>query len=157
MISVCDGKAPAAETLAAVARAMERLKLPVNAEKTRCLRCPEEPSEFLGYRNGRNFRTKGRGAYIGTRPSAAERISAYAAVSRGTDGQKAWAHGGREHGETPEPDAVRLGELLRTSARSARPTGPSTSIRQGGCGGGSVSSTKSEAGVRALPEREAVD
>ncbi len=78
------GKAPAAETLAAVARVMERLKLPVNAEKTRCLRCPEEPIEFLGYRIGRNFRTKGRGAYIGTRPSAASVQSICRSVSEQT-------------------------------------------------------------------------
>ena len=31
-----------------VNRLMERLKLPVNARKTRCLRCPEEPLEVLG-------------------------------------------------------------------------------------------------------------
>ena len=37
------GKAPAAEMLAVVNRLMVRLKLPVNARKTRCLRCPEEP------------------------------------------------------------------------------------------------------------------
>ena len=36
------GKAPAAAMLAAVNRLMERLKLPVNARTTRCLRCPEE-------------------------------------------------------------------------------------------------------------------
>ncbi len=47
------------------------LKLPVNARKTRCLRCPEEPFEFLGYRIGRNYRPNGKGAYIGTRPSKA--------------------------------------------------------------------------------------
>ena len=41
------GKAPAAEMLAVVHRLMGRLKLPVNARKTRCLRCPEEPLEFL--------------------------------------------------------------------------------------------------------------
>ena len=27
--------------------------------------------EFLGYRIGRNYRSKGKGAYIGTRPSQA--------------------------------------------------------------------------------------
>ena len=48
------GKAPAAEMLAAVKRLMNGLKLPVNEEKTRCLRCPEEAFEFLGYRIGRN-------------------------------------------------------------------------------------------------------
>ncbi len=65
------GRAPSADMLVAVRRLMDRLKLPVNEHKTRCLRCPKEPMEFLGYRIGRNFRTKGRGPYIGTRPSKA--------------------------------------------------------------------------------------
>ena len=65
------GRAPAAEMLTAVKRIMGELKLVVNERKTRCLRCPEEPLEFLGYRIGRNYRPKGKGAYIGTRPSQA--------------------------------------------------------------------------------------
>ena len=65
------GKAPAAEMLTAVQRIMEKLKLPVNVRKTRCVRCPEEPLEFLGYRMGRNYRPNGGGAYIGTRPAKA--------------------------------------------------------------------------------------
>ncbi len=65
------GRAPAAEMLAAVNRLMERLKLPVNARKTRCLRCPEEPLEFLGYRIGWNYRRTDASRYIGTRPSKA--------------------------------------------------------------------------------------
>ena len=44
------GKVSATEMLLAVNRITNHLKLPVNAEKTRCLRCPEEPLEFLGYR-----------------------------------------------------------------------------------------------------------
>ena len=65
------GKAPAAGMLAVVKRLMQVLKLPINARKTRCLRCPEEPMEFLGYRLGRNYRPTGQGAYIGSRPSKA--------------------------------------------------------------------------------------
>ena len=65
------GKAPASEMLAGVERIMDKLKLPINEQKTRCLRCPEEPLEFLGYRIGRNFRPGGNGSYIGTRPSKA--------------------------------------------------------------------------------------
>ena len=42
--------------LEAVRDVMEKLKLPINEQKTRCLRCPEEPLEFLGYRIGRNYR-----------------------------------------------------------------------------------------------------
>ena len=54
-----------------VERLMAGLKLPINEQKTRCLRCPEESFEFLGYRIGRNYRPNGKGAYIGTRPSKA--------------------------------------------------------------------------------------
>ena len=67
---VC-GKAPAAAMLAAVERIMGKLRLPLNATKTRCLRTPEEPFEFLGYRIGRNYSPRTGRAYIGTRPSAA--------------------------------------------------------------------------------------
>ena len=65
------GKAPPADMLAAVESLMKRLKLAVNAEKTRCCRVPEESFDFLGYRIGRNYRPKGKGSYIGTRPSKA--------------------------------------------------------------------------------------
>ena len=65
------GKAPAADMLAAVERLMAGLKLPVNERKTRCLRCPDEPIEFLGYRIGRNYSPRGKGAFLGPRPSKA--------------------------------------------------------------------------------------
>ena len=65
------GKAPAAEMLVAVETLVGRLKLTINAGKTRCCRVPEEPIEFLGYRIGRNYRPQTGRAYIGTRPSAA--------------------------------------------------------------------------------------
>ena len=65
------GRAPAAEMLAAVSGLMKRLKLPMNAEKTRCCRVPEEPMTFLGYRIGCNYRRDTGRAYIGTRPSPA--------------------------------------------------------------------------------------
>ena len=65
------GRAPAAEMLTAVEGLMRRLKLPMNAEKTRCCRVPEEPMTFLGYRIGRNHRRDTGRAYIGTRPTPA--------------------------------------------------------------------------------------
>ena len=65
------GKSPAAEMRSAVEGLMKRLKLPINAEKTRCCRVPEEPMTFLGYRIGRNYRRDTGHAYIGTRPSPA--------------------------------------------------------------------------------------
>ena len=65
------GKAPSADMLTAFESLMQRLKLTVNAEKTRCCRVAEEPIEFLGYRIGRNYRRDTGRAYIGTRPSQA--------------------------------------------------------------------------------------
>ena len=79
------GKAPAAEMLAVVNRLMERLKLPVNAQKTRCLRCSEEPLEFLGYRIGWNYRPTDGHRYIGTRPSKASVQSIRRRISAQTD------------------------------------------------------------------------
>ena len=63
------GRAPAAVMLAAVETLLARLKLPMNAEKTRCCRLPEASMTFLGYRIGRNYRRDTGRAYIGTRPS----------------------------------------------------------------------------------------
>ena len=65
------GKAPPALMLVAVESLQERLKLSINAEKTRCRRSPEEPFEFLGYGIGRNYRRDTGQSYIGTRPSQA--------------------------------------------------------------------------------------
>ena len=79
------GRAPAAEMLRVVERLMGKLKLPVNAEKTRCLRCPGEPLEFLGYRIGWSYRPKGGGRYIGTRPSKASVQSICHRISEHTD------------------------------------------------------------------------
>ena len=79
------GKAPAAEMLAVVNRLMARLKLPVNAQKTRCLRCPEESLEFLGYRIGWNYRPTDGSRYVGTRPTKASVQSICRRISEQTD------------------------------------------------------------------------
>ena len=55
---------------AVVEQVMERLRLPVNARKTRCVQVPEEPLEFLPYRVGRNYRPQTGEPHLGTRPSA---------------------------------------------------------------------------------------
>ena len=83
------GKAPAAEMRTAVERLMGGLKLTVNEQKTRCLRCPEEPIEFLGYRIGRNYRPHGKGAYIGTRPGKAS-VQICRKISEMTAPQHGW-------------------------------------------------------------------
>ena len=84
---VACGKAPAATMRAVVEAMMERLRVPINAAKTRSMRVPEEPLEFLGYRIGRNYRpTTGR-AYIGTRPSRSSVVSVCRKISELTHGR----------------------------------------------------------------------
>ena len=75
--------------LAGVERVMDRLKLPINEQKTRCLRCPEEPLEFLGCRIGRTYRPNGMGSCIGTRPGKAS----VQGICRRISGQTAAKHG----------------------------------------------------------------
>ncbi|MXY50200.1 MAG: group II intron reverse transcriptase/maturase [Gemmatimonadetes bacterium] len=79
------GRASAAEMLLVITRLMDRLKLPINAQKTRCLRCPEEVFEFLGYRIGWNYRPKTGTRYIGTRPSKGSVQSICRRISEQTD------------------------------------------------------------------------
>ena len=92
------GKAPAAEMLTVVERLMDGLKLTVNTQKTRGLRCPEEPFEFLGYRIGRNYSPRGKGAHTGTRPSKASVQSICRKISEMT----ARRHGGKSMEEMVE-------------------------------------------------------
>jgi len=66
---VC-GRAPAEAMRVAVERMMGKLKLPINPTKTRCVRVPEEPLEFLGYRIGHNYRPRTGEPYLGTTPSS---------------------------------------------------------------------------------------
>ena len=98
------GKVPAAVMLQAFVRIMERLKLPINLQKTRCLRCPDEDLEFLGYRIGTNYRHDGKGAYIGTRPSQ----SSVQGICRKISEQTASRYGVVE----PEQMVERLNRLL---------------------------------------------
>ncbi len=98
------GKAPAAAMPAAVNRLMARLKLPVNARKTRCLRCPEEPLEFLGYRIGWNHRPTDGSRYIGTRPSKAS----VQRICRGISEQT----GRRYEGRSSEETVTRLNRMM---------------------------------------------
>ena len=118
------GKAPAAEMLAVVNRLMARLKLPVNAQKTRCLRCPEESLEFLGYRIGWNYRPTDGSRYIGTRPSKASVQSICRRIS---------AHTGRRYvGWSAEGVVGRLNRMMSGMGKLLHPrTGPS-GLQDGG-------------------------
>ena len=98
-----------------VNRLMGKLKLPVNAQKTRCLRCPEEPLEFLGYRIGWNYRPTDGSRYIGTRPSRASVQSICRRISEQTDRRyQGWR--AEEVVGRPQSDDVRMGKLLHNRA-----------------------------------------
>ncbi len=63
---VICGRVQAVAMRTVVERMTERLRLPLNATKTRCVREPEEPLGFLWYRVGRNYNPRTGRAYIGT-------------------------------------------------------------------------------------------
>ena len=79
------GKAPPAEMMQVVTRLMGKLKLPLNAQKIRCLPCPEESFAFLGYRIGGHYRPKSGRRSLGTRPSKASVQSICRRISAQTD------------------------------------------------------------------------
>ena len=114
------GQAPSATMRTAVESLMQRLKLTVNVDKTRCCRVPEESFEFLGYRIGRNYRRDTGRAYIGSRPSQASVQSICRRISELT---------ARQH-RVLEPEVVvgRLNRLITgwanyfCLAKSVRPT-----------------------------------
>ena len=106
------GKAPAAEMLTAVERLMGGLKLTVNEQKTRCLRCPEEPIEFLGYRIGRNYRPHGKGGLYRHPPRQGERPEHMPQDQR-NDGATARLEVDGGNGGRPEPHHERVGKLLQ--------------------------------------------
>ena len=119
---VC-GKAPADMMRGAVEDLMERLRLPINVTKTRSMRVPEEPLEFLGYRIGRNYRRDTGRAYIGTCPSRSQ-CSERVPQDQRVDAPEVRTTRPGNGSETPEPGDDRMGELL--------PTGTSQSGLQGG-------------------------
>ncbi len=98
------GKAPAADMLAAVERLMAGLKLPINERKTRCLRCPEDAFEFLGYRIGRIHRPTGKGSYTGTRPTKASVRGICRRISAMTTRRHCW--------QSPEVVVERLNRTM---------------------------------------------
>ena len=98
------GKAPAADMLAAVERLMAGLKLPINERKTRCLRCPEDAFEFLGYRIGRIHRPTGKGSYTGTRPTKASVQGICRRISAMTTRRHCW--------QSPEVVVERLNRTM---------------------------------------------
>ena len=109
------GKAPAAEMLTAVERLVAGLKLTVNERKTRCLRCPEEPLEFLGYRIGRNYRPlRERGLH--RHPPRQGKRPEHLPQDQRHDGARVELAVAGGDGGKPEPDYDRMGELLQPRA-----------------------------------------
>ena len=137
---VC-GKAPADMMRGVVEDMMQRLRLPINVTKTRNMRVPDEPLEFLGYRIGRNYRRDTGRAYIGTRPSRSSVVSVCRRISELTQ---------RRYGLLDQETVVRRLNRVMTGwanyfqlgQKSVRPTGLLTSMRSGGCASGCAASTR---------------
>ena len=122
------GQAPAAIMRTAVEDLVKRLKLALNAEKTREVRVPEEPLEFLGYRiDGRNY-LPGYGASLHwDAPEPGERsepLPQGERVDRETlwcgCRRNRWTPGTRASRGTPQPASERLGELLLVGSGESR-------------------------------------
>jgi RNA-directed DNA polymerase len=84
----CRGTAAAA--VATMQGMMAKLKLTVNARKTRVCRLPEERFDFLGYTFGRWYRYDTGQAYLGVRPSAKAVRRLLAAVREETSRRWRW-------------------------------------------------------------------
>ena len=135
------GKAPPADMLAAFEHLMKRLKLAVNAEKTRCCRVPEDSFEFLGYRIGRNYRPEGKGSYIGTRPSRASVRSICRRISELTEPRYGLLE---QEVVVKRLNRLMLGvvELLHPGTGRAGLRRGSTGTQSSGCFSGGVASTR---------------
>ena len=99
-------------------RGMDRLKLPINEQQTRCLRCPQEPLAFPGYRIGRHDRPYRRGILYRDPSGQGERPE-YLPSGQRADGPEAGDEDRRGHGGKAEPDAVRMGQLLLSRSGQA--------------------------------------
>ncbi len=120
---VACGKAPAATMREVVEAMMERLRVPVNAAKTRSMRAAEEPLEFLGYRIGRNYRPTTGSAYIGTRPSRSSVVERVPQDQR-VDATEIRTTGLESRGKAPESSDGRVGKLPPTgTGQSGLPGG----------------------------------
>jgi len=84
----CRGSAR--EALAVMQDLMARLKLTVNAAKTRLCRGPDEPFDFLGYTIGRCYAPKTGRAYIGVRPSDKKLRGLFRELHEQTDRRWLW-------------------------------------------------------------------
>ena len=96
------GKAPAAEMLTVTEQLMDGLKLTVNTQKTRCLRCPEESFEFLGYRIGRSYRPHGKGG-LHRHPAQQGERPKHMPQDQRDDSATAWREVDGRNGGGPEP------------------------------------------------------
>ncbi len=104
-------KGNAEEALQQMRELMGKLKLTVNAEKTRICTVPEGEFDFLGYTFGRMYSASTGQAYLGIRPSKKSIRRMVAKIHALTTVSMTWQ---RNHGVggQVESRATRLGELL---------------------------------------------
>ena len=92
---------------------MGKLKLTVNAEKTRICKVPEGEFDFLGFTFGRMYSPRTGQARLALRPSKKSIRRMIETIHELTIRSGAWQETHRA-GEQVEPRAARLGELLRS-------------------------------------------
>ena len=83
-------RAGAAEALAVMQAMMRRLKLTVNARKTRTCSMPDEPFTFLGFTFGRQYSWRTGRAYVAPAPAAKKVRAICTKVSAATSGRTVW-------------------------------------------------------------------
>jgi RNA-directed DNA polymerase len=99
----CRGRAQrASEAMRAM---MQRLRLTVNEQKTKCCRVPQETFDFLGYTFGRCYRAKDGSAYIGTYPAKKKVRKLCESMGEMTDRKSLW--------QDPEELVGKLNRRLR--------------------------------------------
>jgi Group II intron, maturase-specific domain len=87
-VNCCRGTAE--EAMAVMRKMMPTLKLTVNEGKTRLCPLAEEPFDFLGYTQGRNYNCRMGQSYLGPRPSRKKIDRLCCEINELTERRKTW-------------------------------------------------------------------
>src|SRR5262249_45163111 len=122
---------------------MGKLKLTVNAEKTRICKVPEGEFDFLGFTFGRMYSPRTGQAHLALRPSKKSIRRMIETIHELTDPKRGMA---RDHSAGGQVETARCaaGRTTLTLAQSRKRIGRSTITPQCGCAGGCATSTRSD-------------
>ncbi len=106
----------AEHALVTMRQMMSKLKLTVNATKTRVCKLPEERFDFLGYTFGRCYSIRRGRVFLGTVPSK-KRVQRICRVITDETGRDNVLDGLQDNGGKAQPDTDRVEQLLLSRAR----------------------------------------